>query len=616
MRLKQFKAGVLLNISIKQRLILYFLLLVFFPVSIICTIVYNKSQNIILNNIYSAISKNLDMIEVNLLQKFQAIDDISTLIYMNPELQNILSSKSGVHVHPADKIDIVNELSALDKILESYNGTKITKTKLIPILYIYNRPEYMEHAFSDKVNDLGSIMYMDWYKSISHKAKYTITGLNSSQGAVGKADSIRIAKMLFGLKNPEIPYAGLLTVDVGIEDFSDILKDFAPTPKSSVYILDRNAVVIASPDMSLIGKSLMHEGYARLIFDQTSWDTGSFDERINGRDALVSFKKISDLQWTIVTVSPLQEIYDELLSFNKIMALIIAVCAIFALIMSLLLAENVSSPIRKLVKSMARVQQGNFEIKLEYKRKDEFVYLIEAYKKMVKDIQDLINRLYISEVRKKEAELKSLQAQINPHFLYNTLDSVNWLAIEHNAPNISTMVTALSDFFRYSLSKGHNIIPLADEKKQIESYLAIQKVRFTDKLEYNIDFSLEVLKYLTVKLILQPIVENAIIHGIEKKRGKGTISITAAKEGTDIMIVISDDGVGADVESLNEMLVEKRNSPKAYGIRNVNQRIKQVFGEQYGVAFMKNSGRGITVRIKIPATTTLEVSDVENDTCR
>jgi two-component system, sensor histidine kinase YesM len=246
---------------------------------------------------------------------------------------------------------------------------------------------------------------------------------------------------------------------------------------------------------------------------------------------------------------------------------------------------------------------------LNYKRNDEFAFLISAYKKMVGQIKDLIDKLYVSELNKKEAELKSLQSQINPHFLYNTLDSVNWLALKHNVPDISTMVTSLSDFFRYSLNKGQNIITLADEKKQVDSYLGIQKIRFKEKLDYLIDFPDDILECMTVKLIMQPIVENSILHGIEKRRGMGTISIQATKKDNIIEIKISDDGIGTDVNELNDLLLNKSNNTKSYGIRNVNDRIKSTFGDSYGLLFYNNQPSGVIAVITIPIINTLEVLD-------
>jgi two-component system sensor histidine kinase YesM len=242
---------------------------------------------------------------------------------------------------------------------------------------------------------------------------------------------------------------------------------------------------------------------------------------------------------------------------------------------------------------------------------------------MVFDIKELINKLYISEVNKKvaelkakESELKSLQAQINPHFLYNTLDSINWLAVEHNASDISTMVTSLSDFFRYSLSKGNTIITLEDEKKQVEAYLNIQKFRFNNKLDYHVHFPPHILECLTVKLILQPIVENSIVHGFEKIKEKGIINITAENNNGFIEILVSDNGIGADVDVLNCILEGSGTPSRYFAVKNIDERIKRVFGKEYGIRFYNNKPSGVAVLVRFPAVESMEGLDVKNDYSR
>jgi two-component system sensor histidine kinase YesM len=268
---------------------------------------------------------------------------------------------------------------------------------------------------------------------------------------------------------------------------------------------------------------------------------------------------------------------------------------------------------------MSHAESGNFSIIIRYRRKDEFSYLFNRYNKLLQQIKALIDKLYVTELRKKEAELKTLQAQINPHFLYNTLDSINWLAINHDVPEISSMVTSLSDFFRYSLSKGRNIIPLRDELKQVESYLDIQQFRFQDKLEYELeDVEPRLLaECLVVKLSIQPLVENAIIHGIQQRRGKGRIRIRVTSEHEVLFVYVFDDGIGADPERLNGLLTGQQPGSQSYGIRNVHSRIQQFFGEAYGIRYYANTEdpSGLLAMVRFPVVTTWEevIEDVDND---
>ena len=605
------------NMNIRNRLLLFFLIIVIFPTSINIMAVYKRSINIITQRIDSSLEDSLNMAEINIIQKFEMINDISTFIYMNTDLVNILSVKYPPErppYKPSDRIDIINEMATLDKLLDNYKLSGITDMTIFPKIYMVNRPEYLQSNFSNKVSCLSLIETEEWYLNLPASARYTVVGLNNEPLLADLPGTIRIAKKLYGLKSPDIPYSALLTIDISIVDFIGILEKFRPSKNSNVYVVDKNSNIVISQNYTLLGKKLYEvKKNSSDINYQLELEYASFKEKIDNTEMLVTYKKISQLNWTIVAFCPISELYGELISFKEIMYFTLALCVVLTILLAFFLSENLSYPIRKLINSMSTVKEGNFDISFEYKRNDEFSYLIDTYKNMLNEIKQLITQLYISEENKREAELKALQAQINPHFLYNTLDSVNWLALKYDAVDISTMVTSLSDFFRYTLNKGKNIISLGDEKRQIESYLAIQKIRFMDKLDYNISFPQKILDYLTVKLILQPIVENSIIHGIEKKKGKGIIDITAEKIEHNIEIKISDNGVGGNIEEINSLLKNRKEIAKSYGIRNVNERIKRLFGEQYGIRFYSHNEipkrdeigatyeSGVTALIIIPA---------------
>jgi two-component system sensor histidine kinase YesM len=407
-------------------------------------------------------------------------------------------------------------------------------------------------------------------------------------------------------------FGGLLTMDMGLDYFNNILLNSKLTPGSLTFVMDRGGKILICPDETVLGTEFGSIEGKKLIYSDEARQFGSYIGKQAGTSMLVSYQKLTQPDWTIVSLTPMSELNGELATLNRVMLFVIAICGAIAVIVALLLADNVSYPIRKLVKSMGEVQKGNFEIAPEYRRNDEFAYLFTSFRKMVGEIRELIDKLYVSEVKKKEAELKSLQAQINPHFLYNTLDSVNWMALELNAANISTMVTSLSDFFRYSLSKGKSVITIGDEKMQVESYLRIQKIRFEDKLDYLLDLPAEILEFLTVKLILQPLVENSILHGINKKPGKGHITVTAEKKDSLIVIRIRDDGAGADTEELNAIL-DNRSGKSSFAIKNVDERIKHTFGDCFGLRYFGNEDGGVTVEVRFPAVKTMEGMHVEND---
>ncbi|KWX74091.1 hypothetical protein AMQ84_21185 [Paenibacillus riograndensis] len=602
----------LYNFSIRSRLILYFLFLVLLPTTIISVTVYNKSADIITRNVHTSIENNLNLVQDNLAQRFAAADNAMISLYLNTEFADLISSN-----RPTDSTGIINELAALNKILETFSGSGTAGGSFVPMLYMLNRPEYTQYNFSRRVFNIDLISLKPWYLGIPARSDFTVVGLSSLDSRF----TLKFAKRLFGIRHAQLPYVGLLTIDIPVTEFDNLLDHYKPTAGSRIYIADQTGTIAISPDAALLGQNISTQDYYSQM--KTAEGGGgtlhSFRQVIQGDNMLVSYIKIPETGWTILSFSPVKELNGELASFQRVMYIAISICMLISLMMALLLSENISAPIRKFIQSMSHAESGNFNIIIRYRRKDEFSYLFNRYNKLLQQIKALIDKLYVTELRKKEAELKTLQAQINPHFLYNTLDSINWIAINHDIPEISNMVTSLSDFFRYSLSKGRNIIPLRDELRQVDSYLQIQQFRFQDKLEYELEETdPQVLEEcLVVKLSLQPLVENALIHGIQKRRGKGRIRIRV-KQSQDILCVsVFDDGVGADPERLNQLLTDKQPGNESYGIRNVHTRIQQFFGEAYGIRYYANTEdqRGLLAVVRFPVVTTWNevMEDADDD---
>ncbi|WP_151735545.1 cache domain-containing sensor histidine kinase ['Paenibacillus yunnanensis' Narsing Rao et al. 2020] len=601
----------LYNFSIRSRLILYFLFLVLLPTTIISVTVYNKSTGIITRNVTTSIENNLNLVQDNLAQRFAAADSTMTALYLNSEFADLISSN-----RPTDSTGIINELAALNKILENFPAGGASGSSYVTMLYMLNRPEYTQYNFSRRVYNIDLISLKPWYLSIPARSDFTVVGLSSLDSRY----TLKFAKRLFGIRHAQLPYIGLLTIDIPLTEFSPLLDHYKPTPGSQIYIADQSGTIAISPEESLIGQNISTQDYYAKLSASPA-DSGtmhSFRHVLDGKNMLVSYKQIA-AGWTILSFSPVSELNGELASFQRVMYIAIGSCMLVSLMMALLLSENISAPIRKFIQSMSHAESGNFNIIIRYRRKDEFAYLFDRYNKLLQQIKALIDKLYVTELRKKEAELKTLQAQINPHFLYNTLDSINWLAINHDVPEISQMVTSLSDFFRYSLSKGKNIIPLRDELKQVESYLEIQQFRFQDKLEYELEETDPRLlaECLVVKLSIQPLVENAIIHGIQRRRGKGRIRIRVTASPETLCVLVFDDGVGADPEKLNALLTGPRPGNQSYGIRNVHTRVQQFFGEAYGIHYYANTEAetGLLAVVRFPVVTTWDEvkEDVDND---
>lgn len=253
---------------------------------------------------------------------------------------------------------------------------------------------------------------------------------------------------------------------------------------------------------------------------------------------------------------------------------------------------------------MKKVESGNFDIDIDIdvQGDDEVKRLSRAFNMMVKRIRSLMEQIISEQEAKRKSELKALQAQINPHFLYNTLDSIVWMNENKDYVGVTTMVVALSQFFRISISRGRELITVSDEIEHIKSYLIIQKIRYKNKFKFSIEAQPEALGYKTLKLILQPIVENAIYHGVEQLYDEGIIKINVSIDGDTILFQVTDNGYGIKPDILKDILNKKANEKDSggVGLKNVNERIKLFFGEQYGIEIDSILDVGTTVNIRIP----------------
>ena len=291
--------------------------------------------------------------------------------------------------------------------------------------------------------------------------------------------------------------------------------------------------------------------------------------------------------------------------FMVVCSILIAVLIAVVAVSAVMIVSGILQPIRQLNSVTDKIAQGDFNARAQVNSDDEVAELAVSFNKMAGNMQSLIDKVKEDERKMRKADLRLLQEQIQPHFLYNTLDTIVWL-IESNEPDEAvTMVVTLSDFFREILSKGKEFISIKEEEKHISSYLQIQEMRYRDILEYDIQLDQVIYKYQILKLTLQPVVENALYHGIKYKRAKGCIHIHGEKEGDIIRLTVRDDGVGMDEEELAQLRqqIEKpcQETEKGFGLANVNERIHMYFGYEYGMKIESEKGKGTTVEIVIPA---------------
>ena len=284
----------------------------------------------------------------------------------------------------------------------------------------------------------------------------------------------------------------------------------------------------------------------------------------------------------------------------------ITLTLIFTIIFSVLITRSITEPIKKLTNVTKLVGQGDFNMRSEVNEGDDLAVLNSNFNSMVERIGALVENIKDEQVHSRELELKLLQAQINPHFLYNTLDNIVWLAEDGKKEEVEEIVTSLSQFFRTTLAGGRDLIKISEEISHIEAYLQIQKFRYSDVLSYRIDIPEEFRDYKIVKMTLQPIVENALYHGIKNKREMGMITISASCEGDGIKITVSDDGIGMKPDELDSLrrIISDEEKPSednvGFGMANVAERLRLNYGEHYGITISSEYGIGTAVDVLIP----------------
>ncbi len=364
-----------------------------------------------------------------------------------------------------------------------------------------------------------------------------------------------------------------------------------------IFIINSAGKIISSPDKTDLGRDLSGQNFIQLLANQPE---GFFQTRIENQKVTVFHYPIAQTGWTVVQWLPDNVVNRQINLINFIMLASIVLCMIFGVLFSLVQNRSVNRPILQMAAEMDHVQSGNFEVSLAIKSKDEIGNLGRHFQDMVSQIKALIDTVYKSQIKAREAELIALEAQINPHFLYNTLDSIRWLSYRNRDYAVSEQILALSNLFRHALNKGQEMTTVGAELDHLKQYVLIQQHRYGDRIEFKTDVDSSVLDVACPKLILQPLVENAIVHGLEKKVGKGQVSIRIFRSDDTMTFEVSDDGIGTDEAAIRESLASEGNSSKAFALKNINDRIHLKYGPAYGLSFSSRPGSGTTVLCTLP----------------
>ena len=584
------------NLKLRQKLLISYVVLIVIPLFLYSFITYSSFSDILqkkalfsadksYSQAYSFISDKLLKV-VKTMDVVVQDDNINQIANVSPEKTDIFQQMSDMN-HMTTFLHNLEDKTVVDRIrlyvkdgLIYANSGDIKTSPLINIKDIQNTVWYK------KLKDSGKrILWCppDYFAGNEQNSENTVSAVTFLRSSSDYSEII-----------------ALFRVDISKNNFEEIISNANTVENSITYIQNPDGDIVLASDNKRIVNFKIDNSLIVDSPDTQSWNT----TKVNNENVFYHSRLINGTSWYMVTVIPYKEIFSETAKIRTQTLLQVFIIASIAYVLAFWLSTSITGRISQLINKMRNIQSGNLSPINRSIDKDEIGELIENYNYMLSQIKLLLEEQYTMGQEVKNSELKVLQAQINPHFLYNTLDMVVCLSQENKYTEIESSVKALAKFYKLSLSKGKELVRIEDELFHVSFFIDIQNIRFNNKINFIIDIDEYIQDFEILKITLQPIVENAIIHGIQGKESKeGTIVISGSLENGEILLWVNDDGIGIPEDRL-DMITRGaigNSSGSSYGIKNINERLKLFYGEKYGLSYKSEYGRGTTVEIRIPA---------------
>ena len=570
------------NMPFRSKLTLSYLVLVLLPIIIVGFFSYNVSLEALKKHTRENIDLAAEQIKDNIVFKVDSIKSISDYIFSDINFQKTLSKKYSDY----ERVQYMEYIKAYTLPLTSLPVTKSH-------IYIY-----VDNAYIPRISDLSGDKDPAANRGLSIQGVEDIKlhGIDRDIEGLGKEivwrqigtdksfNNISIIRKFYSLENvlqygAEKSLMGYIRITVKLED-----------------IIDSEQIRKNGENRYLI----MVNNNNEIIYSNPGCTSEKLDELTKSKKFLKIENNIPGINSNILIIVPVKELEESAASVRLFSLLISLISIIIFTIVALFLSKHFSSKTSELVKFIKSFRDGEFNRRLDTTSKDELYQISSAVNDMAATIDNLIEEVYVTNLRKAKADLQVLQSQINPHFLYNSLSSISVLAQMGRIEGLNDMINSLVSFYRLTLSKGSFIITVEDELRQVRAYADIKKNQYKERLNISYNIDSKVLEYKTIKIILQPFVENALDHGMNKG-GKINIRLSANLDGEKIIFKIIDDGIGIHPDLICQIFEHDENA-LGYGVRNVDDRIKLQYGAEYGVTIFSRLGIGTTVKIEIPAT--------------
>ncbi|MBB6729808.1 cache domain-containing sensor histidine kinase [Cohnella zeiphila] len=565
------------RMTFQYKLFLTYSLVVLLPVVVLGTLAYRFSLDAVRQRTDQYIAGTASQMVDNIGYQLDAIGRMSDQIFFDESIQQALRlSEAGWDMQQAATMTVFPKLDAVMKIAPGNAALELylRNEKFPELYYDHSKTKPLDRGKIYEVYHFSRLRQSEWYSGVQS----ALATYNPSWRQVGEdaaEHSVSLLRPLTDLNSHEP--IGLLRIRAEMKDVfqSLLLRKFGV--QGYLFVKDAEGRILYGSDPN-----------RQPVFRWTEPEGAYYtmESPIPGTD------------WKLAVKIPYAELRKESVYVRNVTILACFGCLLLLLLINYAVSGYFSKRIRKIVSFLGVLKDGEWSRRFRYSGQDEFGYIASALNEMAENIDDLIRKVYVAGLEKKEAELRVLQSQINPHLLYNALSSITKMAKLNRNEDIHDMALGLAKFYRLTLNEGKDIIAIDREIEQIKAYIDIQRIRHGDRFSVSYDLDPSALGRKTIKLILQPFVENAFEHALF--RGRLNIRIAVRREGERIVFRVIDDGAGIAPETLSQIMGEGEVRP-GYGIRNVDERIKLQFGDEYGVTIASRPGIGTGVRILIPA---------------
>lgn len=587
------------DMKLNHKLLISHLILILAPILIITALFYSQLFSIIVSNTKDTELSLSRETANNIETSIEDIRNISSEIVSNDTFTKLLTynqKEDDITNNPGYYSDILSFTQYVNAMID---GVKITDIKIymdIPYEDIYTDHKLSGDIFKP-ISDIDNSYWHGIFSSTNKRLLFCPSLYLTSQEET-KSGQISFVRKLVNNEQQEAAY---VCVYFNKTYISSMLKEYTTLTDSAKYIINERDALIASSDTNLVGKYLVYyDEIPPMVPDNNKFESKYF----SSDRCYISYREINGASWYMISVIPINSIWSEnkLLILEFLFAYVLVL--VFACIVSLSLSNSIVRRISSVIEKMKSVKVGKpapLDTPTEH---DEIGDLIETYNYMVAEITNLSEEQLRTASELRAAEFKALQAQINPHFLYNTLDMINWLSKKGQNEEVSTAILALSKFYKMTLSKGNIVVTIEEELEHVSLYIKLQNMRYNNKIHYTVDIPDTMLEYTIPKIIFQPVVENAIQHGIFGKESKeGNIVITGWIEEDILVFIISDDGIGISEEKIKELLAGKikSSSGSGVGIVNTHNRLQLFYDTNFGLSYRSKVGEYTEIEIRIPA---------------